>query len=213
MPVIVTLAALGALAACAVGWTFFAIRGVRRALDGTARGPAPTALAEISVLAGLVLLIRGDPVLAFLALGFPPIALLAIPNPADHAVLLGQAVVFAVPVALIVFLACVLGFPKALFAVILPSMLGGATLIAVADRFAGQAVCETAQVRGLSDIRRHSLFWSLANTPREFQFDLHGLARQGDRHFGWSYSEMDWYVLPDTFGVDTRAGRPVCTER
>lgn len=63
------------------------------------------------------------------------------------------------------------------------------------------AMCRQAEQHGMTDFKRNTFIWSLRNTPDEFQFEIHAIARLGDRRFGWSYREMDWYELqPDTWG-------------
>jgi hypothetical protein len=70
-----------------------------------------------------------------------------------------------------------------------------------AERGSQAEMCRTAEARGLTDLRRNSFYWSLGNAPDNLQEELHGAARLGDRRFGWSHYQMDWYeILPGTAG-------------
>lgn len=79
-----------------------------------------------------------------------------------------------------------------------PTLLAAmAAALLMGERISQKAMCETAVAMGIKEFRRNSLRWSLANTPEEFQFDIHANAKLGDRWLGWSYREMNWYVIPE----------------
>lgn len=74
------------------------------------------------------------------------------------------------------------------------------TLIAVVfvgDTSSKAAMCQSAAERGFTTFDRNSFAWSLANTPVEWQWEIHALAQSGGKRLGWSYRDMDWYIIPD----------------
>lgn len=80
-----------------------------------------------------------------------------------------------------------------------PSLLATITTgVYVGERVSQEAMCRTADAEGIGSFRRHSLLWSLANAPQEFQFEIHAAAERAGERLGWSYREMGWYVIPTT---------------
>ena len=82
----------------------------------------------------------------------------------------------------------------------------------VGDRVSKAAMCEAAIKRGFSEFRRNSFRWSLANTPREFQFEIHATAKVEGQRLGWSYRDMDWYVIPEDASADVAGSTLSCPE-
>jgi hypothetical protein len=72
------------------------------------------------------------------------------------------------------------------------------TGIVIGENVSKQPMRETAASMGIEVLARNSLWWSLRNAPREFQWELHAGGRLEDQFFGWSYSEMNWYPIPET---------------
>ena len=68
--------------------------------------------------------------------------------------------------------------------------------IVAGERISRQAMCSAAEAIGIVEFRRNTLLWSLMNTPRDFQFEIHARAEKDGRRLGWSYREMDWYEIP-----------------
>lgn len=199
-----------ALGIGAAVWGYFAIRGLRRAVTGTATGPMPTAMVELSVLAGLLAAIRGAGNLSFLAMVLPPLSLVAVPSPTEFSGVAVPALMAGVPVAVIALWVGRRVLPRGIGAILMAGLLAlGAGLIA-AERTSLRAMCETARTEGLSDVRRYSVFWSFAAPPAEDHFEIHGLARQDDAVFGWSYSQMRWYPIPPNVLRNVNSGGPAC---
>lgn len=72
------------------------------------------------------------------------------------------------------------------------------TGIVIGENVSKQAMLETAASMGIEVLARNSLWWSLRNAPREFQWELHAIGKSQDQFFGWSYREMSWYPMPET---------------
>jgi phosphate/sulfate permease len=51
---------------------------------------------------------------------------------------------------------------------------------------------------GPGEIISNSFFRSLRETPKEYQFYLHAAALKDCKPYAWSYSEMEFYLLPDS---------------
>lgn len=71
------------------------------------------------------------------------------------------------------------------------------TGIVIGESMTKQAMRETAASRGIEVLARKSLWWSLRNAPREYQWELHAEGKLQDQLLGWSYREMNWYPIPD----------------
>lgn len=67
-----------------------------------------------------------------------------------------------------------------------------------AETVSAAAICATARSQQATSVRRNSILWSIRNAPAAFQFGLHGEAMIDGRRYGWSYGEMDWYLIPET---------------
>ncbi|MGX9356453.1 hypothetical protein ACS3SW_15200 [Roseobacteraceae bacterium S113] len=85
-----------------------------------------------------------------------------------------------------------------------------AGVMAVGEIRATRAMCEAAEDLGGIMTSRQSLLWSLRNTPAEYQFGLHAETWIGGQRYGWSYSEMGWYRIPETVYVNATPERDIC---
>ncbi|MEL6466136.1 MAG: hypothetical protein AAFQ58_14305 [Pseudomonadota bacterium] len=86
------------------------------------------------------------------------------------------------------------------------------TTVAIGEFFSKRQMCQTAHRFDVDVIYRHPFWWSLANTPREFQFQIHGILDASDGSYGWSYRAQSWYVIPeDARGNVTTGAAHLCT--
>lgn len=131
----------------------------------------------------------------------PPLFVVLFPYYPRFDTFLFQVLPRAGVAAAIVLVAC-LAVPRLRLWSVAPSLLAFfAVGVIVGERISQQAMCKAAEAAGISQFRRKSLLWSLYYTPREFQFDIHAAAEIGERRFGWSYRELDWYEIPpDAWG-------------
>lgn len=79
-------------------------------------------------------------------------------------------------------------------------------MIVAAETVSRTAMCEAATLAQLGDFQRNTVYWSLVNAPREFQFQIHALALVDDTAFGWSYRTMGWYEIPTDARVNVWVG-------
>lgn len=191
-------------------WVFFATRGVVRAMTGTVRGPAPTLLAELSLLTALYGLVRGYGAGALGGLIFPPIVFPSIPNLTEFDVIVGRFLLVAIPVVAICFMLGRKIFHGSSFLVLFSTCIAFLVGCLAVENLSQSAMCERAGAAGLTSVERNSFWWSLANTPREFQFEIHAIAYREESRFGWSYSLMDWYTIPDSAWGNVISGEPAC---
>ncbi|MFY0618920.1 hypothetical protein [Shimia sp.] len=188
-----TLIAFGVLALSAIFWVWLCL-GIRK--RGLRRSLAIGAI-QISIVTALYALIRGAYGEAFLNLFGPlPAAYFMIANASKFTHFVSH---FA-----IAGLACfiVSSLLSILVKATRPWFFGIATIVALlgmivaAESVSKTAMCEAATQAQLGDFQRNTFYWSLANAPREFQFQIHALAIVDDKAFGWSYRKLDWYEIP-----------------
>ncbi|MEO8241724.1 MAG: hypothetical protein ABI832_05385 [bacterium] len=151
---------------------------------------------QVSAVCLVYGVIRGQPLNGLFMAAFP---VLAVPE----LIRLSMFRLFLAEIAWPVMGAAALGLGIALAVPRLRDWTLGLTLLAASlvavgqgERVSRAAMCQTALAHGFSSFDRNSLFTSLAAAPREFQFDLHGLANVPGQVLGWSYRDMDWYVIP-----------------
>ncbi|MEX3016655.1 hypothetical protein [Gymnodinialimonas hymeniacidonis] len=193
---------------CGGLWTGFAIRGLIRMTKGKG-GPWASAMAQLSVVAMLVGLLRFGPTWGIGAVLFPPALLLFLPGIAELSIT-PQIALYALPITAAV-LALSLWHPiTRLFSVMLTCATLVISTLVAGEAISARAMCQTAAGQNLTNVTRHPFWWSIHNTGYDFQFQLHGLATRGEDQFAWSYSEMDWYPLPDTIWPNITSGEPAC---
>jgi len=95
-------------------------------------------------------------------------------------------------------------FPS--FALILSCALGIAVFVGFGELKSQRLMCQAALAVGVSSFDRNPFFWSLGNTPREYQFEIHAYFESEGTHYGWSYSDEDFYVLNDRTWINVFSG-------
>ncbi len=162
------------------------------------RGMLGRVALQASIVVFCFYFLRNRALDAFVTAFFPPLALIHLQWLIQMADFILQILLFAVPFAVGVFLLCVS------IRVLRPWSFGVALLVLlgvsvpVGERISRHAMCEAAAEVGISQIKRNTFLWSLMNTPREFQFEIHAVIEVGERTLGWSYREMTWYDIPVT---------------
>jgi hypothetical protein len=197
---------VGAL--CVSVWMGFTIRGLIRMTRGQG-GPWASAMAQISVVAMLLGILRFGGLWSIGAFLFPPALLLILLDAIDLAITPRIAVV-ALPVAALTLAITVVFRPLRPFAIAITCACLVVSTLVAGDVISSRAMCATAEAQGLTDVTRNSFVWSISNTGREYQFDVHAMAQRGDDRVAWSYSAMDWYTFPHTISVSVQSGEPAC---
>ena len=82
------------------------------------------------------------------------------------------------------------------FAVVIVTLSSLVGAVFGGDYVSKNAMCVSVKRQGLDSFGRHSFLFSLANAPRDFQNNLHAGLKVDNKRFGWSYKEMDWYLIP-----------------
>ena len=78
----------------------------------------------------------------------------------------------------------------------------------VGDQISRTAMCATAAKRGFDHFDRTAFASSLTFAPQPLDFDIHAKAQVGSQTLGWTYSTMDWAVMPPTVAQNVAAGAP-----
>lgn len=193
-------------------WWIAAYVGVKRAIAGRASPIWATLPVQLSALAFAYATLRAGLLVALLAILSPPLTGVWAGQTVHTA--LGPLVTATLPVTLPVALAasalCLLIRPLRWVWLCGAALAATTTFLITADNIAGDAMCARAEAAGLTNVTRHSLSWSIRNTGHEFQFDLHAMASLGEDNYGWSYSEMDWYLIPENVVYDAPRTAPSC---
>ncbi len=71
-------------------------------------------------------------------------------------------------------------------------------------------MCRTALALGTNTISRNTVWWSVTHLPLPVQDEIHGRLDVGGRRYGWSYRDMDWYVLEDYVWDTVHAPPTIC---
>lgn len=89
----------------------------------------------------------------------------------------------------------------------LSMIVGFIAFSCVAEFSSTRSMCSAAQLHDFEQVQRHTFIWSMRNTPREFQLELHAVAYVDRRRFGWSYSELDFYEIQPSVSGDVTNGK------
>ena len=107
---------------------------------------------------------------------------------------------------------CLVVRPLRIWSLGIPVLVALIASVFVGERISKEAMCQAAVKRGFSEFRRNSFGWSLANTPQEFQFNIHATAKVDGQWLGWSYRDMDWYAIPEDASADVVGATFSCPE-
>lgn len=195
MSVALILLSLAALCLGTFGWLFLCA-GLRR--DGW-RGVVGRLAVQVSLLVLIYGVLRGQPVNGIFMAVFSPLAVVQVVNLLPQAEFAGRVLWAAAPYGVAALVACLIIGRLRIWA---PGVAGVVLLVAAViagEGISREAMCSTA--RGFDSFARNGLMWSLANAPRDWQFDVHALAEVDGQVLGWSYATMDWYAMPETASV------------
>lgn len=143
------------------------------------------------------------------AAAFPPVHAITLWQLTFFAIT-GRIALYALPLSAITAIFCLRIAALRPYTVIVSGLVLLASSIVIGEHLSRTAICASASEFGMDNVTRNSFLWSVANTGFEFQSEIHAMARRGEDYFGWSYSEMDWYALPDTVWINISSGAPAC---
>ncbi len=191
---------------CIFGWLWLCAGAVRRGWRG-AIGKLAFQLSGVCLAYGMI---RGSFFAGvFLAL-FPPLAFSEIAKIAPFLPFLKEVAKQSAPYGVIALAVCLVTPPLRIWTL---GLTLGATLIAagfVGDAVSKQAMCQSAAKLGFTTFARNSFWWSLANAPMELQVEIHARADVNRQRLGWSYRDLDWFVIPDTASDDVTGPTFTC---
>jgi len=204
--ILLTLAALGL---GTLGWLMICA-GFRR--SGW-RGTVGRLAVQVSLLVLIYALLRGQPVNGVFMAMFAPLAVVQLVQLVPFGDFAGRLLWAALPFAGVALL---VGLSVARLRMWTPVVVGSVVLVAAViagEGISKAAMCEAAARRGFDSFARHGVLWSLTNAPQEFQFGLHARAEVGGQVLGWSYADMDWYIVPESVARTVRSGPVVACDQ
>lgn len=160
------------------------------------RGWVGKAALQLSALGLAYGLARGQLLSGLFYAAFPPFAVLPLSQLVPFGAFLASLALAAAPYAVLAFALSLLWRPARVWA---PGIAGLTLLVAalfLGDGISQTAMCNAARARGFASFQRNSFDWSLFSTPQELQFEIHALAIKNGQSLGFSYRDMDWYVIP-----------------
>lgn len=168
---------------------------------------------QLSVLCFLYFgILRGDPSGAISAALSPPFALASFRRFDIFWELIEQILPYTSVVFLLTFLGCILLKKLRVWSVGLALGISLISTVFIAENISKETMCQTALALGVTQIQRNTFFWSLRNAPREFQFEVHAIAKKDEIQMGWSYRNMNWYEIPRKANADVNGGEIIrCT--
>lgn len=180
------------------GW-FWLCAGFRQ---GGWRGVAGTLALQASGLCLVYGMIRGQPLSGVFLAMFPPLALTEAVKAVPFLTFLTEIALRAAPYAGAALLVSLALRPLRRWA---PGLTLATALIAavfVGDSLSQTAMCKAIAKRGITAFQRNSFLWSLANSPRDWQGEIHARAIVDGQRLGWSYSALEWYEIPKNTSGD-----------
>lgn len=158
------------------------------------RGLAGHLALQLSAVALIYGVVRGQPINGVFLASFPPLALVNLAGFSNFSSFLGAVAWGVLPYAAVSLAVSLIWRPLRAWA--LGVTLAGSLVAAVfvGDRVSQAAMCQTAALHGVTSFQRNAFLTSLAETPRDIQITLH--AALPAQRLGWSYRAMDWYPIP-----------------
>lgn len=138
-----------------------------------------------------------------LAPWYPPLAMVTVGREGFLNVVqvLGVPLIAGLFVAGAVFVLAYFYKPIRLFAIGLAGLGGFSVAALQAPSYAAAKIEEIARERGATCLAQQSLWQSRTFAGDLPQYNLHAIARIDGRWYGWSYSEGDFYALPERVQV------------
>lgn len=182
-----------ALCLAAWVWAFISIRK-----GGTKRAIGMLAIQLVLVLFFIAVLEGGSPFDGLLVAVLAPLALpFAIDEFWTFGRLAASVAFWTAPVTLLALAFCLARPALREWSLAIPVLLGLMIAHPIAEWQSQRAMCEAASRRGFSEFQRNTFRWSLQNRDDDFDRDYHAIAIADGKLLGWSYREMDWYVILD----------------
>lgn len=169
------------------------------------RGLVAAAVLQLSLCAFVIAILAGLQAFAILSLVFFPFILL-VPGQIEavsdrfllHREFIHHIIPVSLPMSLALFCPIILWWRRWRFAPGLAVGLFVSVSLFVSERQSLSLMCQSALAAGDIEIKRNSVFWSLFNVPREFQFEVHAVRGTSSELYAWSYRALDWYAVPTT---------------
>jgi len=189
-----------------VFWNFaLIIEPLRRSNGKMRRVPIWLSFAiTLSIIAATLSILRGRFFDAVIGALFPPVLLLELANLYRFQSFLLEPLVWSFCASLFFFIPLFLtrNILRHL-SLFLSFCVFMVVFLAMAERNSRSAMIAGAKEIGASTFERHSFLWSLRNAPREFQFEVHALARVKGQSFIWSYREQKFVFINPTIWAET----------
>lgn len=199
-----SLIAILTITALAAGWIWLLL-GLRhrpRTGHGGARYIAGALALQLSVVMALYGMLWGGIWPALVGLIWPLPLLLPLAFQVEtFSDFTGPLRSLMLSVAMIVMLLTLLLRRAKLWGPLLGVVCGLLVVLPVAEYRSRALMCIRAADHDITRFPRHSIYWSLRNSPREVQLDLHAMAEIDGIPHGWSYREENWYALPASVHV------------
>lgn len=173
------------------------------------RGLAGKLALQLSALCLIYGLIRGQPLNGVFLAMFPPLVLAEVAKARDFLPFLIQVAWRVAPYAAAALGVCLVVRPLRALAPGLTLCMALIVAVFVGDTVSQTTMCKAATKRGFTAFQRNAFDWSLANSPREWQWEIHARAVVDGQPLGWSYRELDWYAIPK--GVSDGVSGPIFT--
>ena len=186
------------------GWLWlcagFQKAGWRRTMGGLA-----LQLSAICLLYGLL---RGQPMVGVFTALFPPLGVVEVMRAGHYLAFLSDLATGVAPYALAMLVLCLAWRPLRRWSLVLTSAVAMLAALFVGDQISQAAMCATAAKRGFDHFDRTSFANSLTFARGPNQFNIHAKAQSGGQTLSWTYSAMDWNLLPTTVAQNVRADQP-----
>ncbi|MBI1170550.1 hypothetical protein GC209_04040 [bacterium] len=142
-------------------------------------------------------LVTGHPINGVFMASFPPLALGEVARARPFAPFLAEVAWHLAPFAGAALLVSLILPPLRVWSLGVTLLAALAASLWVGDQVSRDAMCRAALKRGFAGFERNSFAYSLANTRGDPVYDSpHAVARAAGQTLGWSYRDMDWFVLP-----------------
>lgn len=205
MAIVFILLSLVAVLVAISGWLWLCA-GFHRA---GWRGLAGTLALQLSGVCLAYGVIRGQPMSGVFTAALPPLAAAQVIGFVPFQAFLSAVARGVAPFAGGALVLCLIVPRLRVWSLGVTLMVALIAALFVGDRVSLAAMCQAATARGFTEFQRNSFMWSVANTPQEPQFELHAAAQVGEQRMGWSYAQMDWYVIPQSAAQNVGSGPKV----
>lgn len=168
---------------------------------------------QISIVTIGYSILRGDILSGFINSIFPPLVFIfEIRRLNQFSDFLAHIVFIPILLGVIALLLSFVSYRTRPWSLAVGGLVALFSAVGTGENASKMMMCSAIDDAEITQIYRNTFLWSLRNTPREFQFEVHAIAELNGQQVAWSYRELNWYAVNDDTWANVDAPLYQCSE-